>query len=102
MVAALLQLVLQTGLFLLKPRSPVWRHWWLENLSEGNLSRMCHAVGGSVPLPCTPASVLAQVSARRELMETKVYGLLQCLTKHHITPKGWKKIPLAVLVVLGC
>lgn len=25
-------------------------------------------------------------------METKLYGLLQYLTKHHIAPKGWKKI----------
>lgn len=25
-------------------------------------------------------------------METKVYGLLRGLTKHHLTPKGWKMI----------
>lgn len=24
-------------------------------------------------------------------MEAKVYGLLQCVAKHHITPKGWKR-----------
>lgn len=27
----------------------------------------------------------------------KNYGLLQCLTKHHVTPKGWRKILTAGL-----